>query len=419
MALTTLALLEARALYGQAGRDSTRDSTLAVGISAGEADWEPRRRALLKRLDMNLGFTTLHIGGGVLLDYAMYDQDSASRGQFPGLASIGKLRDARLLLGGRFKTKRAFTWQTGIMYDQVTKRMLFRQTGFMVAVPEINSHFFIGRAKEGFSLNKVMTGYDGWTMERLPFTDATVPLLADGIKWLGYVPSTRLFWNLGAFTDWLSTGQTFSSYNYQGVLRAGWLPLAGDTVGPLLHFAMNFRAGSVHNDSLNLQSRPEAFPAPYFISTGKFPASSAWEAGPEIYYRPGSLLLGFEYYWLKARSPETRNPLFNGGQFVLAWLSTRETRPYNLAGNYFTAVSPKKTVIQGGPGAWETVLSVTYSNLTNSTVQGGVFWRITPMINWHLTDNLRLEFAYGYGSLDKIGVLGRTMFFQSRMQFEL
>jgi phosphate-selective porin OprO and OprP len=82
-------------------------------------------------------------------------------------------------------------------------------------------------------------------------------------------------------------------------------------------------------------------------------------------------------------------------------------------------VLPTPPTIQGGPGAWETVLSVTYGNLTNSTVQGGVFWRITPMINWYLTDNLRLEFAYGYGSLDRLGVLGRTMFFQSRMQFEL
>src|SRR5262249_50414771 len=73
-------------------------------------------------------------------------------------------------------------------------------------------------------------------------------------------------------------------------------------------------------------------------------------------------------------------------------------------GSYFTLVRPKNTVLQGGPGAWETVLSVTY--LTNSIVQGGIFWRVTPMINWYLNDNLRLEFAYGYGSLDKQGPLG-------------
>ena len=71
----------------------------------------------------------------------------------------------------------------------------------MVAVPEIGSHFFAGRSKEGFSLNKIMVGYDGWSMERLPFTDATVPLLADGIKWLGNAKNRHLFWNLGWFND--------------------------------------------------------------------------------------------------------------------------------------------------------------------------------------------------------------------------
>ena len=420
MALAVLGLSAPRAARGQkAAKDTTRDTTLATGISAGEADWDPRRRALIKRLEMNLGFTTLHIGGGLLVDYAMFDQDSISREQFPSLPSIGKLRDARFLLGGKFKTKRPFSWQAGVMYDQLTKKWLFRQTGLMIAVPEIWSHFFIGRAKEGFSLNKVMTGYDGWTMERLPFTDATVPLLADGIKWLGYVPSAHWFWNVGVFTDVVSEGQTFSSYNNQFVVRAGWVPMVSDSAGTLLHIALNFRAGDVNNDSLLLRSKPEAFPAPYFISTGKFPAGSAWEAGPEIYFRPGSLLVGTEYYWLKARSPQTNNPWFYGGQFVISWLPTGETRSYNTAGNYFRGVLPKKTVVQGGPGAWETVLSVTYSNLTNSTVQGGIFWRVTPMINWLLTDNLRLEFAYGYGSLNQFGLLGRTMFFQSRMQFEL
>ena len=42
------------------------------------------------------------------------------------------------------------------------------------------------------------------------FTDATIPILADGIKWLGYLPDKHIFWNLGAFTDWLSEGQSFS-----------------------------------------------------------------------------------------------------------------------------------------------------------------------------------------------------------------
>ena len=361
---------------------------------------------------------TLHAGAGLLFDVAAYSQDSASKEQFPNLNPAFKLRDARVLLGGRFKTKRPFTWQAGVMYDAVTHKWLVRQTGLMVAVPEIHSWFFLGRAKEGYSLNKVMVGYDGWSMERLPFTDATVPLLADGIKWLGYVPSTQLFWNLGAFMDAFSEGQSFSTYNYQFVARGGWVPL-DDSTGTLLHLGMNFRIGDVNKDTLQLRSKPEAFPAPYFIDTGKFPAASALAFGPEVYYRPGRLLIGGEYYWQKVNSPETGNPWFHGGEAVVSWITTGEIRSYNPAGNYFREVSPDSTVLQGGPGAWAPLIKFSYSNLTNGPVQGGIFWRVTPMINWYLTDNLRLEFAYGYGVLTRFGLKGATQFFQSRIQMRL
>jgi phosphate-selective porin OprO/OprP len=374
---------------------------------------------LLTRPEWNLGFTTVYVGAGLLFDVAAYSQDSASKEQFPNLNPEFKLRDARILFGGRFKTKRSFTWQAGVMYDAVTDKGLVRQTGLMLAVPEIYSYFFLGRAKEGFSLNKVMVGYDGWSMERLPFTDATVPLLADGIKWLGYVPSSHLFWNVGAFMDALSEDQTFSTYNYQFVVRAGWDPMASDSSGKLLHMAMNFRIGDVNNDTLQLRSRPEAFEAPYFIDTGKFPAASALAFGPELYYRPGRVLLGGEYYWQKVNSSQTGNPWFHGGEVVVSWITTGETRSYNLAGNYFREVSPDSTVVQGGPGAWAPMIKFSYSNLTNGPVQGGIFWRVTPMINWYLSDNVRLEFCYGYGVLTRFGTKGATQFFQSRIQLRL
>ncbi len=400
-------------------RDSGRDSVLANGITAAEADADMTRRALLKRAHFNLGFTTFEIGGGVLVDYIGYDQDSASREQFPNLASIGKLRDARVLFGGKFNTKRSFTWQAGVMYDAVTKKWLVRQTGLMIAIPEAWGHLFVGRAKEGFSLNKVMAGYDGWSMERAPFTDATIPLLADGIKWLGYVPSEHWFWNLGLFGDAFSQGQTFSTYDNQFAARVGWVPMVSDSAGTLLHIGMNYRIGKPDKDSLQLRSRPEAFEAPYFIDTGKFPAQLGQMFGPELYYRPGPLLLGTEYYWMNAQSHQEGNLWFNGGEVTAAWVTTGETRSYNTVGNYFRSVSPKKTVIQGGPGAWEVVLKYSYANLDSRGIDGGRFSRVTPMINWYLTDNVRLEFAYGFGVLNRFGIRGRTQFYQSRLQFEL
>lgn len=395
------------------------DSTLATELTAGEADGEPSRRALLGRPEWNLGFTTLHVGGGLLFDAIAYSQDTASERQFPKLNAQIKLRDFRFILGGRFRSKRPFTWQAGIMYDAATSKWLMRQTGLMVAVPEIHSHFFLGRAKEGFSLNKVMVGYDGWSMERLPFTDATIPLLADGIKWLGYIPTAHWFWNLGAFMDALSEGQSFSSYNYQFVARTGWVSATSEDKGTLVHAGMNFRIGQPDKDSLQLRSKPEAFPASYFIDTKKFPARSAMTFGPELYYRPGRVLLGSEYYWQRVSSPETGNPWFHGGEAFVQWLTTGETRSYNMAGSYFREVSPDSTIIQGASGGWGPMVKFSYSNLTNGPLQGGIFWRVTPMINWYMTDNLRFEFAYGYGVLTKLGARSVTQFFQSRIQMRL
>ena len=59
------------------------------------------------------------------------------------------------------------------------------------------------------------------------------------------------------------------------------------------------------------------------------------------------------------------------------------------------------------------------ANLDDGPIQGGTFWRITPMVNWHMSGNVRLEFVYGYGMLDRFGVHGATQFFQARAQFQL
>ena len=182
---------------------------------------------------------------------------------------------------------------------------------------------------------------------------------------------------------------------------------------------LNFRQGNVDKDTLQLRSRPEAWTAPYFVDTKKFHATQTLMYGGEIYYRHKNWLFGSEYWFQNVDSPEKGNPRFHGGEVVATWLITGETRAYNTAGGFFKGVSPNKPVFQGGPGAWEAVLRISYIDLTDGAITGGKFWRITPMMNWHLSDNLRLEFTYGYGELDRFGLQGGTQFFQSRIQLQL
>lgn len=107
----------------------------------------------------------------------------------------------------------------------------------------------------------------------------------------------------------------------------------------------------------------------------------------------GPWLFGMEHFVQKADATELPDPLFHGGDAVASFLITGETRKYNKAGGYFLAVSPRKTVFHGGPGAWEALVRLSYIDLDDRSIHGGRFWRLTPMVNWYLSDNTRMEFA--------------------------
>jgi phosphate-selective porin OprO/OprP len=364
-------------------------------------------------------YFTLRWGAGFLVDIAGYAQDQESKQQFKMLPDE-RLRDFRFILGGKLfpKLHRSITWSAGIMYDAPNHQWLIRQTGVMIQVPELWGHFFIGRTKEGFSLNKVMTGYDGWTMERATINDASIPILADGIKWLGYIPKRKFLWNVGYFNDLFSKGQSFSTYSSQVATRFAVLPILSDEKDKVLHLGVNFRFGKPVDDKLRLRSRPESYPATYFIDTGSFPSSSSRMVGYEAYYREKRWLFGSEYWWVFASSQQQHDPVFHGGDFAASYFFNDAKRPYSTAGGFFKAVSPARTVFQGGPGAWELVLRYSYINLDSKAVHGGTFSRITPQVNWYLSENVRLELNYGYGHLNRFDLHGNTQFFQSRIQLQ-
>jgi phosphate-selective porin OprO/OprP len=361
---------------------------------------------------------TIRVGGGYLYDYVSFVQDDVSKQQVE-VDDQWKLRDARVLFSGWLKFKRQTTWSTGIMYDKGNDQWVFRQTGIMVSVPEIWGDIFVGRSKEGISLNKVMVGYGGWTLERAPMNDAAIPILADGVKWLGHVPQAHILWNLGFYGDAFSEGQGFSTYGNQIVGRFAWLPVLSTSGGTLVHLGVSERYGKPKDGELRLRARPGAWGAPYFVDTGDFAADSTWTTGLEAYYRPGSVTIGTEFLLQNVNAPESGNPFFHGGEVFMSWLMTGEVRSYNTRGGYFNLISPLRTVFSGGPGAWEVLTHLTYTDMDSGTVTGGKYWRFTPMVNWYLSDNARFEFAYGYGSLDRFDTTGKTQFLQFRLQLQI
>lgn len=420
--LCILVLLSTCPLFGQDSTDAIPDGTEGEFLEKVKSDTLPQKWHHKRWRLFSGKISTLKLGGGFLYEFAGYSADKTLHRQMDSIGTelepAFKVRDFRIVASGQFKTKRNFSWKAGFMYDGATGKWLVRETGLTIGVPELFGLFFIGRTKEGFSLNKVMNGYAGWTMERQMGIDV-IPILADGIKWLGFLPKQRIFWNAGAYIDWLSEGQGFSTYKQQYAVRVGWLPYQSADRTKVFHIGLNYRYGNPVNGKIQVRSRPEANPAPYFIDTGKFPSQHSNHVGGEVYCTSGSWLFGSEFYWHMFDNPDANDPVFFGGDFVVTYILTGETRPYNNSSSIYGFVPIRKSVFKGGPGAWEALLRFSTLDLTTGSIKGGKFWRVTPMVNWYLNKDIRLELAYGYGVLDRFELKGTTHFFQTRIQFTL
>ena len=60
----------------------------------------------------------------------------------------------------------------------------------------------------------------------------------------------------------------------------------------MLHFGLNYRYGKVEDNQIQLRSRPEANPAPYFITTGNFSADHSNHFGYEVILPVGPMADG-------------------------------------------------------------------------------------------------------------------------------
>jgi len=245
-----------------------------------------------------------------------------------------------------------------------------------------------------------------------------IPILADGIKWMAYLPKSRIFWNLGVFNDILSKGQGFSTYEWQYVLRAGWLPIHDEKNNKTMHIAANLRYGKPLDEKMTLKSRPESNPTPQLINTGSFSAEKGSNIGYEIYYRNKSFMIGSEAN-LHSFYSGNGDHKFWGANLDISYFFTKAVRPYLAKTSIFGFMPVKKSVFRGGLGEIEGMVRFSIMDLNHENIKGGRLWRITPMVNWYLTRNLRWEFVYGYGVLDRFGIKGAIQFFESRIQVTL
>ena len=379
-----------------------------------------------RKLDFNetdFGFTTARIGMAFMNDWAWYSQDTEGKQQLDSmdgeLENQSKVRDVRVFFSGKIRSKRYLEWRAAMMWDGKEQKFTFRETGLIIGMPELSGKIFIGRSKEGYSSSKVQNGYSAPAIERQASLDP-IAIMQDGIRYFGQTKRSNLFWSVGAFTNafyWRSSA--FMLYKSTYAARFGWLPVYKPEQNTWVHVGMSYRTAKPVNDSLQVRSKPESNPAPYFIDTKKFESDRTTAYGPEVYYYKGPLMIGSEVNIYKHRSVQAGNPTFWGGNILMTYNLTGEPYPYIKDNAVSFFVNPYRTLFQGGPGCWQLMLTGTIYDTNNGLMPGGSLRKVTGAVNWYPSNDFAIKISYGYGVLDRFGIKGVTQFFQARFQINL
>lgn len=381
-----------------------------------EGDWN----------EFNAGWTTIRLGMAAIYETSSYDQDAIGEAQMDSANVTLKRydsgwRDFRFFANGKLNTKRPYIWKIAGMYDGVYESWTFRETGLLIGVPEWHSEVFVGRSKEGYSLNKVQNGYSCWGHERQMWLD-NIPIMTDGIRWYGYLPKSKFLWSAGAFTDAIyeaiKEDTRFAPWDWQLSGRVGWRPIYSGPAGDVLHLGINARSARPDEGVYRVRSKPESNLAPNFIDTGQFKSDASTALGIEAYYRKGPMMVGTEINELSFRSAQAGDPTYPGGDVLFSYLF-KATRPYLSTNSVFFFPEPDRSLFDNGFGGLEFLLRYSWFDLNDGNMPGGMFWKVTPMINWYVDPYLRIEVGYGIGKLDRFGESGTTQFFQTRFQLQV
>jgi phosphate-selective porin OprO/OprP len=323
-------------------------------------------------------------------------------------------------------------------------------------------------------------------MENAAYTDAFYTIFGTGVQiansTLDDGRGDRVTWQAMVYRDdflnaglfGANTGAHFGDGEFSYAARITALPFAECEDHHLLHLGLSYswrRAenvqgapglGTVGPPMVRFRARPEQRDAfgglgdnatgpgdtGRLIDTGTVIASAVSALGTELWYIRGPFSVMAE--WAFASIIDAQVPVgtgarrrvitgdrnFNGGYVTLSYFLTGETRLYDRTygreGTFYVERPFTNAFAKVGEdghwllglGAWEVAARLSYVNLNDGPIDGGVFLGFTAGLNWYLASNLKVQMEYLTNErYDKLSGAngnrsGVVQGFGTRMQFQ-
>jgi phosphate-selective porin OprO/OprP len=360
----------------------------------------------------------------LLLDRQRWlSQDSDSEDQVSDLSDFegGAIRALRFGVVGTLNFKQPWRYTIFAMthaFDkgfEVDEDEEFSFPDYRLDIPlSAGLNLSVGKQKEPISMERLMGLAYLPMQERATVIDALLPSRNHGVTLSGVAASDNISWSVGAFNNWIDSGESFSDTANVFVGRATWAPAVFQNESNLFHVGLGLRYSDL-KQPVSVRRTPEFNKAPDYVGTGPIAADDQMTYNLEAYWRNGPYWLGFEYVGTDVDSPQEGNPNFSGYHVTGSWAITGESRAYRKRSGVFEPLPVSRPVNQGGWGAVELAFRYSNTDLTDGLIDGGEMDIYSLGVNWWFTRSAHFGVDYRYISLDRGGLQGNSSGINARI----
>lgn len=232
----------------------------------------------------------------------------------------------------------------------------------------------------------------------------------------------------GFFTDAVTSDTGEATQNFGRLIgRVSWVSRwedgpAEDEPEHLTHWGVSLNTVYSSSESVQYRSRPESHGADFLIDTGTMDANFANTLGIEHARVDGNRLLQGEFFYSSVDAvTDDRSLGFWGGYVQAAWILTGERRKYNKERGVFGRVAPKSEADWNHKwaGAFELSGRLSYTDLSEGSVDGGKMALAGVGLTWHARMRLRIKGDVIVGQVNRFDTREGLALFQVRMSLDL
>ena len=149
----------------------------------------------------------------------------------------------------------------------------------------------------------------------------------------------------------------------------------------------NTFTNGLRDSTLRFRSKGEtAVSGDYVVDTGIITDLDSYNyVGYELAMVEGPLSLQSEWGMVNVDRKTKRDSTFAGGYIQGGYMLTDDARNYNAYFAQFWRIKPKKSIMEGGIGAWEVAARASTMDLNDTDIKGGEASSYTIGLNWYMT----------------------------------